>query len=72
MSRPKKCLVKCYLGEETMQRQMNGIFTGDLSVLLIGHTQFLAISQCLLPFSLHFWPSCYPFLVYACKAGDIC
>ena len=26
MSRPKKCLVKCYLEEETMQRRMNGIF----------------------------------------------
>ena len=29
MSRPKKCLVKCYLEEETMQRRMNGIFAGE-------------------------------------------
>ena len=47
MSRPKKCLVKCYLEEETMQRRMNGIFAGeeDLSVhvLLIGNSLFLTI-----------------------------
>ena len=45
MSRPKKCLVKCYLEEETMQRQMNGIFAGeeDLSALLIGNSLFLTI-----------------------------
>jgi len=56
-----------------MQRRMNGIFTGegDQSVLLIGNSLCLAIGCCLLPFSLHFWPSCYPFLVYACKAGHI-
>ena len=61
MSRPKTCLVKCYLEKETMQRRMNGIFAGegDLTVLLIGNSLFL----CLLPFSLH---------VYACKAGHIC
>ena len=43
MSRPKKCLVKCYLEEETMQRRMNGIFAGevDSSVLLIGNSLFL-------------------------------
>ena len=29
MSRPKKCLVKCYLEEESMQRLMNGIFAGE-------------------------------------------
>ena len=29
MLRPKKCLVKCYLEEETMQRRMNGIFAGE-------------------------------------------
>ena len=29
MSRPKQCLVKCYLEEETMQRRMNGIFAGE-------------------------------------------
>ena len=23
-------------------------------------------------FFLQFWPSCYPFLVYACKEGHIC
>ena len=58
MSRPKICLVKCYLEEETMQRRMNGIFAGeeDLCVLLIGNSLFLTIGQCLLPFSLHFWP----------------
>ena len=73
MSRPKICLVKCYLEEETMQRRMNGIFAGeeDLCVLLIGNSLSLTIGQCLLPFSLHFWPSCYPF-VYACKADHIC
>ena len=45
MSRPKKCLVKCYLEEESMQRLMNGIFAGeeDLSVLLIGNSLFLTI-----------------------------
>ena len=34
-------------------------------MLLIGNSLFLAIGCCLLPLSLHFWPSCYPFLVYA-------
>ena len=29
MSRPKTCLVKCYLEKETMQRRMNGIFAGE-------------------------------------------
>ena len=47
MSRPKKCLVKCYLEEETMQWRMNGIFADeeDLSVrvLLIGNSLFLTI-----------------------------
>ena len=49
MSRPKICLVKCYLEEETMQRRMNGIFAGeeDLCVLLIGNSLFLTIGQCL-------------------------
>ena len=45
ISRPKKCLVKCFLEEETMQRRMNGLFAGeeDLSVLLIGNSLFLTI-----------------------------
>ena len=45
MSRSKKCLVKCYLEEESMQRLMNGIFAGeeDLSVLLIVKSLFLTI-----------------------------
>ena len=45
ISRRKKCLVKCYLEEETMQRRMNGLFAGeeDLSVLLIGNSLFLTI-----------------------------
>ena len=42
-------------GEETLQRRMDGIFTGegDLSVLLIGNSLFLAIGQCLLPRATH-------------------
>ena len=50
-----------------MQRRMEFLRVKeikDISVLLIGNSLFLAIGQCLLPFSLHFWPSCYPFLVY--------
>ena len=42
---------------------MNGIFTGegDLSVLLIGNSLFLAIGQCLLPFFSKFLALVLPF-----------
>ena len=37
MSRSKKCLVKCYLEEETMQRPMNGIFAGERDLKCIAY-----------------------------------
>ena len=45
MSRPKKMPGKMLPGGGTMQRRMNGIFLGegDLSILLIGNSLFLAI-----------------------------
>ena len=53
----------------------NNAKANEWSFLRVKDSLFLAIGQvsvsCLFS-SLHFWPSCYPFLVYACKAEHIC